>query len=69
EKTSKTIIISTHEANLAIQLADNLILFSEKDIYQGSSQELINQNLFEELFSTEYITFNKTLKQFIIKKV
>lgn len=68
KKTGKTIIISTHEVNLAIQLADELVLLSEKEIYTGTSKELINQNAFEELFPKELISFNKTLEQFIIKK-
>ncbi len=68
EQTGKTIIISTHEVNLAIQLADEFILLSENKIYNGTSKELINKNAFDELFPKELISFNKTLKQFIIKK-
>ncbi|KAB1159870.1 ABC transporter ATP-binding protein [Tenacibaculum aiptasiae] len=68
KSTNKTIIISTHEVNLAIQLADEFILLSEKQIHNGTSQELIRQGAFEELFPKELISFNKTLEQFIIKK-
>lgn len=68
KNTGKTIIISTHEVNLAIQLADEFILLSEKQLYTGTSQELIAQNAFEELFPKELISFNKTLEQFVIKK-
>ncbi|WP_420553002.1 ABC transporter ATP-binding protein [Tenacibaculum aiptasiae] len=68
KNTNKTIIISTHEVNLAIQLADEFILLSEKQIYNGTSKELIKQNAFEELFPKELISFNKTLEQFVIKK-
>ncbi|MCF2874182.1 MULTISPECIES: ABC transporter ATP-binding protein [unclassified Tenacibaculum] len=68
KSTNKTIIISTHEVNLAIQLADEFILLSEKQIYSGKSKELIDQNAFEKLFPKELISFNKTLEQFIIKK-
>lgn len=68
EKTGKTIIISTHEVNLAIQLADEFILLSEQQIYNGTAKELINQNAFDQLFPKELINFNKTLEQFVIKK-
>lgn len=68
KKTGKTIVISTHEVNLAIQLADEFILLSEKKIYTGTSKELINENAFEELFPKDLISFNKTLEQFVIKK-
>lgn len=66
--TKKTILISTHEVNLAIQLADEFILLSEKQIYNGTSESLINQNAFDELFPKGLISFNKTLEQFVIKK-
>ncbi|WP_144896921.1 ABC transporter ATP-binding protein [Lutibacter sp. Hel_I_33_5] len=66
--TQKTILISTHEVNLAIQLADELILLSEEKTLSGTSEELINQNAFEELFPKEMISFNKSLKQFVIQK-
>lgn len=68
ETTQKTIIISTHEVNLAIQLADEFLLLSEEKLYSGTSKELIEQNAFEKLFPKELISFNKTLEQFIIKK-
>nr|BFF41518.1 hypothetical protein BACY1_33230 [Tenacibaculum mesophilum] len=68
KNTRKTIIISTHEVNLAIQLADEFILLSEKQLYTGTSQDLISKNAFEKLFPKELISFNKTLEQFVIKK-
>ncbi|MBE7628950.1 ABC transporter ATP-binding protein [Tenacibaculum piscium] len=67
EKTGKTIIISTHEVNIAIQLADEFILLTDSQIYCGNSEELIKKNAFETLFPKELIIFNKTLQQFIIK--
>lgn len=68
ENTRKTIIISTHEVNLAIQLADELILLTENQTFTGNSKELITQNAFDSLFPKELISFNKTLEQFVIKK-
>ena len=66
--TNKTIIISTHEVNLAIQLADELILLTKDQLYQGSAKELIERNAFNSLFPIELISFNKTLEQFVIRK-
>ncbi|SEB84421.1 iron complex transport system ATP-binding protein [Tenacibaculum sp. MAR_2009_124] len=68
ETTNKTIIISTHEVNLAIQLADELILLTKDQLYQGSAKKLIDQNAFNSLFPMELISFNKTLEQFVIRK-
>ncbi|CAL2095431.1 Iron complex transport system ATP-binding protein [Tenacibaculum sp. 190524A02b] len=67
--TQKTIIISTHEINLALQLADEFILLSEQKIFNGTADELINVNAFDNLFPKELISFNKTLKQFVIKNL
>ncbi|TYP98255.1 iron complex transport system ATP-binding protein [Tenacibaculum adriaticum] len=70
ETTGKTIVISTHEVNLAIQLADEFILLSDDDtVYNGTSEELINQDAFSTLFPKELISFNKNLQQFIINKI
>lgn len=68
KSTEKTIIISTHEVNLAIQLADEFILLSEEKTFSGTSEELINTNDFDKLFPKELISFNKDLGQFIINK-
>lgn len=66
--TQKTILISTHEVNLAIQLSDEMILLSEEKIISGTSEELIAKNAFDDLFPSNLINFNRTLEQFIIKK-
>jgi iron complex transport system ATP-binding protein len=68
ETTQKTIIISTHEVNLAIQLTDKLILLSDNKVYSGSSKELIKQDAFSSLFPSELINFNAKLEQFVIHK-
>ena len=68
EKTSKTIIMSSHEVNLSIKFADEIILFTDAKIYTGTPNELINNNSFDNLFPSEIINFNRNLKQFIINK-
>lgn len=68
KNTQKTVLISTHEVNLAIQLADELMLLSDGNIETGTSEELIKTNAFEKLFPSDLIKFNRTLQQFIIKK-
>jgi iron complex transport system ATP-binding protein len=66
--TSKTIIISTHEVNLALKLADSFVLIANDDLYSGNADELIKQNAFSSLFPQELISFNKNLQQFVINK-
>ena len=66
--TNKAIIVSTHEINLAIQLADKILLFTENKLFSGSPKELITNNAFDNLFPKEIVKFNSNLQQFVINK-
>lgn len=68
QKTTKTIIMSTHEVNLAIKFADEIILFTDDKIFTGNPSELIEINAFDDLFPKEIVNFNRNLQQFIINK-
>jgi iron complex transport system ATP-binding protein len=68
-QTSKTIIISSHEVNLSIQLSDEIILLTDVKFYIGTPKKLIEQNAFDTLFSKELINFNRTLQQFVVNKI
>ena len=63
---NKTIIVSTHEINLALQLADELWLMTPSQFVSGKTATLISNNSVQQLFKSNLITFNKTLKQFTI---
>ncbi|PCH76094.1 MAG: ABC transporter ATP-binding protein [Flavobacteriaceae bacterium] len=63
----KTILISTHEIQIALQLADELWLMKEEGIISGSLENIIKNNELEHLFSSDLITFDREKKQFIIK--
>jgi len=62
----KTIIVSTHEINLALQLADELWLMTPNQFISGKTETLISNDSVNQLFESDLITFNKTLKQFTI---
>ena len=68
DSTEKTIIISTHQINLAIEVVDELIIMDSTEVFSGKTDELIDQNKFENLFPKEILNFNKRLRQFIISK-
>jgi iron complex transport system ATP-binding protein len=68
EKTSKTIILSSHEVNLSIKFADEIILFTDIEICIGTPSELIEKNAFDNLFPKEIVNFNRKLQQFIVNK-
>ena len=68
KEANKTIIITTHEVNLAIKSADQLILLTDKEVIAGNKKVLIERNSFDHLFSSEIINFNASLEQFIVTK-
>jgi len=63
---NKTVIVSTHEINLALQLADELWLMTPTQFVSGKTDTLISNNSVQQLFDSNLISFNKTLKQFTI---
>ena len=67
-ETSKTIILSSHEVNLSINFADEIVLFNENKISFGSPSTLINKDAFDNLFPKDIVKFNRNLQQFIINK-
>lgn len=68
EKTSKTIIMSSHEVNFSIKFSDEIILFANYELVIGTPSELIEKNAFDNLFPKEIVNFNRNLQQFIINK-
>ena len=68
KETNKTIIITTHEVNLAINSADQFILLTDKEVITGNKKTLIESNSFDHLFSSKIINFNTNLEQFIVTK-
>jgi len=68
ETTQKTIIISTHQINLAIEIVDELIVMTKDAVFSGKTENLIEQNKLDNLFPKEILSFNKRLGQFTISK-
>ena len=66
QKYNKTIIVSTHEINLALQLADSLWLMTPNNFISGNTQTLLNEQRLPELFDSDLISFDVDLKQFKI---
>jgi iron complex transport system ATP-binding protein len=68
DTTEKTIIISTHQINLALEIVDELIIMNTDEVISGETQKIIDTNKLENLFPKEILNFNKTLRQFTIRK-
>ncbi|MCF6365171.1 MAG: ABC transporter ATP-binding protein [Bacteroidales bacterium] len=66
-KQNKTIIFSTHDLNIALKHADKVWLIKDKTIYEGAPEDLILQNVFNNLFSTGNVYFDKNKVEFSVK--
>jgi iron complex transport system ATP-binding protein len=65
--TNKTIILSTHEVNLALKIANELWLMTPNNFVTGTTDALIETKDLEKLFPSNQITFNAELKQFTLQ--
>lgn len=63
---NKTILISTHEIQLALQLSDALWLMDKQSLISGNTGQLIADSSISKLFVSDHIKFDDKTKQFII---
>ncbi|GAL71351.1 iron(III) ABC transporter ATP-binding protein putative [Jejuia pallidilutea] len=68
KETNKTILFSSHEINLAIQLCDNLIVMTDTDVVSDAPCNLITKGTFENLFPKDLIAFDEQTGSFRVKK-
>lgn len=66
--TQKTVLFSSHEIDLAIQLCDRLIVMTPNDVVTDTPCNLIEKRTFETLFPKDMITFDPTSGSFKVKK-
>lgn len=65
-ETNKSILFSTHDIDLAIQLSDQMIVMTENQVYQDQPCNLITQGVFSMLFKDDSISFDGEKGKFII---
>lgn len=68
KKHQKTILFTTHEIDLAIQLCDKILLLDGKNNPFGSPCELIEQGSFDTLFPNDTVIFDNTTGTFKVNK-
>ena len=68
KETGKTILFSSHEIDLAIQLCDNLIVMTDEDVVSDEPCNLILKGTFETLFPKDLIVFDENTGSFRVKK-
>ncbi|MDX1471487.1 MAG: ABC transporter ATP-binding protein [Flavobacteriaceae bacterium] len=68
KKMKKTIVFSSHEIELAIQLCDKILLMTENEIFYDSPCKLIEAGVFHNLFPEDLISFNAENGTFSVVK-
>jgi iron complex transport system ATP-binding protein len=68
QDTKKTILFSSHEIDLTIQLCDKLIVMTADNVIIDSPENHIKQARFDTLFPKDLIVFDKTTKAFRVNK-
>jgi len=64
----KTILFTTHEIELAIQLCDRILILDSKEHPFGDPCELIEQKHFDRLFPSEMVQFDAKTGSFKVNK-
>ncbi|WP_282044485.1 ABC transporter ATP-binding protein [Winogradskyella flava] len=66
--TGKTILFSSHEIDLAIQLCDTMIVMRNNDVVCDQPCHLISNDIFESLFPKDLISFDNNSGSFRVTK-
>ena len=65
-ETGKTILFSTHEIDLAIQLCDKLMVMTPNELFCDTPKNLIDAKRFDVLFPKDTIRFDKNSGRFSV---
>jgi iron complex transport system ATP-binding protein len=68
-ETKKTILFTTHEIEIAIQLCDKMLVMHHHQSTFGQPCELILQRCFEQLFPTDTILFDRETGSFKVNNL
>lgn len=68
KETNKTILFSSHEIDLAIQLCDKLIVMTPNEVVSDTPCNLITKGTFNTLFPKDLISFDAKTGSFRVKK-
>ncbi|WP_282055182.1 ABC transporter ATP-binding protein [Maribacter luteus] len=66
--TQKTILFTSHEIEMTIQLCDKILIMNKESHDFGEPCELIQKQAFERLFPSDTVTFDAKTGSFKIKK-
>ena len=67
KQTNKCILFSTHDIDLAIQIADEMIVITDTTVSQNTPCNLIETGIFDQLFDDELVFFDQSKGKFIVR--
>ena len=67
-QTNKTVLFTSHEIEMVLQLCDTMLLLDGSKNAFGTPNELIAQKAFDQLFPSDIISFDSQTGSFRIKK-
>lgn len=67
KNTNKTILFSSHEIDLAIQLCDKILVMTNSNVILGSPNDLISKGVFNQLFPEDLIVFDQKTRTFKVR--
>ena len=68
QQTNKTILFTSHEIGMTIQLCDKILLLNDDNNPFGTPQELIGQQAFDKLFPSDTVSFDPQTGSFHISE-
>ena len=68
KETHKTILFSSHEIDLTIQLCDKMVVMIKDGVYADEPCNLISKGIFQSLFPKDLIDFDAHTGSFKVKK-
>lgn len=64
---NKTVIISSHQLNLALKFASSFIVMTDDSVHFGERSALIDKKCFENLFPNKSVFFDSKIEQFVVR--
>ena len=64
----KTILFSTHDLNIALELCDTIVMINEGRFLHGTPQEMIREGAIDRLFSGTSLTFDREKGAVCVRK-
>ncbi len=62
----KSILLSTHDVDVALQLADNLWIMDKVDFHVGTVAEIVGGGFFDSLFGNQCVRFDAEQRRYLV---